>query len=245
MNNSKIYTIKLCTILATLLLLFVLLVSSLQFVCYDLPHWWEHEYTKHNSLKYVNGEMSMADAVNVTDSMLSYCIGEVDSLDAVTATIDGKTRPFFSEREKTHLADCRTIFTNALKFRRYAVIVMLLLFGIIFLIYRLNHPNRLSYAKIVAIYFQRTTIASLSIASLFAIFCALNFDKAFDIFHKIFFNNDYWILNPNKDELINLMRIGVFSDTAILSTLIWLALVVILLAISHRTLTTISRASSN
>lgn len=33
----------------------------------------------------------------------------------------------------------------------------------------------------------------------------INFDKSFTIFHKIFFNNDYWLLNPKTDPVIKIM----------------------------------------
>lgn len=33
----------------------------------------------------------------------------------------------------------------------------------------------------------------------------LNFSKIFVIFHKIFFNNDYWIFDPRKDPIINVL----------------------------------------
>ncbi len=33
----------------------------------------------------------------------------------------------------------------------------------------------------------------------------LNFDKGFTLFHRIFFSNDYWIFDPNKDPIINLL----------------------------------------
>jgi hypothetical protein len=54
--------------------------------------------------------MSLDDAVHVTEDMLDYCIGKIDTLDDTEATIDGVTAPFFTEREKSHLADCRELF---------------------------------------------------------------------------------------------------------------------------------------
>ena len=34
------------------------------------------------------------------------------------------------------------------------------------------------------------------------------------VFHHLFFDNDLWILDPAKDNLINLLPEGFFSDTA-------------------------------
>ncbi len=42
-----------------------------------------------------------------------------------------------------------------------------------------------------------------------------NFTKYFVIFHKIFFSNNLWILNPDTDRLINIVPEGFFIDTSI------------------------------
>ena len=43
------------------------------------------------------------------------------------------------------------------------------------------------------------------------------------LFHHIFFDNDLWILYPDKDQLINIMQEDVFSDAAMWIAGIWLA----------------------
>lgn len=46
---------------------------------------------------------------------------------------------------------------------------------------------------------------------------SLNFDKAFTIFHKIFFpGKDNWYFNPSTDEIIEVMPIEFFMNSAIL-----------------------------
>jgi integral membrane protein (TIGR01906 family) len=51
----------------------------------------------------------------------------------------------------------------------------------------------------------------------------INFSKAFYVFHKIFFRNDYWIFDPNKDPIINALPEELFMIEA--------ALIIILLLI--------------
>lgn len=43
----------------------------------------------------------------------------------------------------------------------------------------------------------------------------INFDKSFTMFHKLFFNNDYWILDINTDPIINIMPQEFFFHCAI------------------------------
>ncbi|EPY2305065.1 TIGR01906 family membrane protein [Clostridium sporogenes] len=44
----------------------------------------------------------------------------------------------------------------------------------------------------------------------------LNFDKGFTLFHRIFFSNDYWIFDPNKDPIINLLPEAFFFHSILL-----------------------------
>ncbi|EJO5347676.1 TIGR01906 family membrane protein [Clostridium botulinum] len=55
------------------------------------------------------------------------------------------------------------------------------------------------------IFFKYCSISSIIIPLLLIIPLILNFNKGFIIFHKIFFYNDYWIFDPNKDPIINLL----------------------------------------
>ena len=52
------------------------------------------------------------------------------------------------------------------------------------------------------------------------------------MFHHIFFDNDLWILYPDKDNLINIMQEDVFSDAAMWIAGIWLAAAAVFAAAS-------------
>ena len=39
----------------------------------------------------------------------------------------------------------------------------------------------------------------------------VNFDQAFIWFHEVFFRNNYWLFDPNKDEVINMLPDGFFA----------------------------------
>ena len=65
---------------------------------------------------------------------------------------------------------------------------------------------------------------------------AIDFTKAFTIFHKIFFDNDLWILYPDKDNLINIMQEDVFYDAALWIFNIAIAMGLVLFFISKHIL---------
>jgi integral membrane protein (TIGR01906 family) len=201
-----------------LCLLLILLITATQTVCYWIPDWWRNEYAKYDTPSNVRGEMSLDDAVHVTEDMLEYCIGRLDTLDDSMATIDGVEKPFFTEREKSHLADCRGLFLGAIRVR---VIACLLL--IAFAIYIYIHNGKEKTSVLLARGWLRSLGLTAVLAAVVAVLCVIDFTQVFTVFHHIFFDNDLWILYPDKDNLINIMQEDVFSDAAMWIAGIWLA----------------------
>ena len=201
-----------------LCLLLILLITATQAVCYWVPDWWRNEYARYDTPSNVRGEMSLDDAVHVTEDMLEYCIGRLDTLDDTEATIDGVTAPFFTEREKAHLADCRELFLKGIKAR---VIACLLLAAFVIFIY--VHNGKQKASVLLAEGYLRSLGFVAVLAVIIAILCIIDFTRVFTVFHHIFFDNDLWILYPDRDNLINIMQEDVFSDAAMWIAGIWLA----------------------
>ena len=216
--NSEI-THNTAAFICGLCLLFILLTTSLQAVCYWLPDWWRNEYAKYDTPSNVRGEMSLDDAVHVTEDMLEYCIGRLDTLDDTEAAIDGVTAPFFTDREKAHLADCRELFLKGIRAR---VIACLLLAAFVLFIYAHNGKQKTSV--LLAKGYLRSLGFVIVFAAIVAVLCVIDFTQVFTVFHHIFFDNDLWILYPDRDNLINIMQEDVFSDAAMWIAGIWLAI---------------------
>ena len=51
---------------------------------------------------------------------------------------------------------------------------------------------------------------------LVAIPMLINFDKTFVVFHKLMFDNDYWIFDPSKDPVINILPQEFFFHAGLL-----------------------------
>ena len=211
-------THKAAAFICGLCLLFILLTTSLQAVCYWIPDWWRNEYAKYDTPSNVRGEMSLDDAVHVTEDMLEYCIGRLDTLDDTEATIDGVTAPFFTDREKAHLADCRELFLKGIRAR---VIACLILAAFVIFIY--VHNGKQKTSVLLAKGYLRSLGFIVVLAAVIAVLCVIDFTQVFTVFHHIFFDNDLWILYPDRDNLINIMQEDVFSDAAMWIAGIWLA----------------------
>ena len=220
-------THKIAAFICGLCLLLILLITSFQAVCFWVPNWWRNEYAKYDTPSNVRGEMSLDDAVHVTEDMLDYCIGRIDTLDETEATIDGVTAPFFTDREKAHLADCRELFLKGLRAR---VIACLLLAAFVIYIYVHNGKQKTSVLLAGAYLKALAFIAILS--AVIAVLCVIDFTHVFTVFHHIFFDNDLWILYPDKDNLINIMQEDVFADAAMWIAGIWLTAAAVFAAAS-------------
>lgn len=56
----------------------------------------------------------------------------------------------------------------------------------------------------------------ISIPIILGVLIGLNWEKAFVIFHKIFFNNDYWIFDVNTDPIITILPDKFFFICAVM-----------------------------
>ncbi len=112
----------------------------------------------------------------------------------------------FSENGKEHFEDCKPIFNGVY----IAGAISLLLMAIMF-VFKLVDKISLRYSGIL----------TLTIPILLCGIMAVNFDRAFVVFHKVFFNSDTWIFYPNVDEIINILPADFFMHCAIFIAAFW------------------------
>ena len=191
-------------ILCAFALMITLLITSVEAVTYWTPGYYEKEYTKYHVLDNVH--MEMEDLLDVTKEMMAYLRGKRQDLHVPT-TVNGQPREFFNQREIAHMEDVRGLFLAAITIRR-ACLIFLLAFIALLLLTKAN----------ILYVLPRTicagTILFFTLLSTLAIIISTDFTKYFIVFHKIFFNNDLWMLDPSTDLLINIVPEPFFMDTA-------------------------------
>ena len=117
----------------------------------------------------------------------------------------------FTAEGASHFADCKVLFNlnvSVLIISTCTIAVLL----------------TLSKLKIVTLYrpfkMHVSFISAVSILSVFAIIgllCAIDFNKAFVVFHNIFFaGKDNWTFSPNKDQIIQVLPQQFFMNCGIL-----------------------------
>ena len=108
-----------------------------------------------------------------------------------------------SESGLFHFVEVKNIFTGF-----YIMGAITLAFGVVIIIRK--HKNKdFSYLLV-------SSITAIVLPILLALFLSIDFDRAFVIFHKLFFNNDYWLFDPTTDPVITILPDTFFMHCAIM-----------------------------
>lgn len=208
-------------ILCAFCLMIIFLITSVEAVVYWTPGYFEKEYEKYQVPETVH--MEMDDLLEVTDEMMAYLRGERNDLHIMT-TVDGQAREFFNDREIAHMEDVQGLFLGAITLRRILLVTAVLC---VILMAVLKADLKKLLPKCLC---MGSGLFFLLAAGL-GILISTDFTKYFIIFHKIFFRNDLWILDPSTDLLINIVPEPFFSDTALRIGITFGGMVVLLLAV--------------
>lgn len=201
--DDKYKTInKLLFFSLTILLPLVFLFTSINFVTYDIKYY-EKQFEKFGIPEEVG--ISESDLLIATQNLLDYIKDARKDLN-FTAIIKGEEVEFFSYSDKLHMIDVKNIFKVINTARNYTIILLIL---IVFLILY-NREIKVKISKC----FLFSSISDTLPFVILVLLMNINFNKYFTIFHKIFFRNDLWLLDPVTDRLINIFPEEFFSNTA-------------------------------
>lgn len=163
--------------------------------------------------------LSREEIIEAYDEVLDYCIGISDEFSAGVLP--------FSESGSSHFADCRTLFVLDLWlfFGSMVAIALLMLYGRHHRIPRLRGHG--------APFWGAVGIGAVLI--LVGAAAAIDFDRAFEIFHTLFFPGaDNWLFDPAKDPIILLMPEAFFRNCAILILAVLLIAAAVIIILDKR-----------
>lgn len=199
--------------LAGMCILFVLLTTALQIVCYSDMDMYRKEYEKYGVLNYMPAGTTMSEEdglMAVTKHMMKYLIGDKDTPDLqIRIKTDAGMRDFFNERELIHMKDVRDLFLKGMQFRYIAL--MFALFVFVYCRFGIFREKK-AFLKATGKGLLIGTAAFFGIMLILSVIFMVDFNSAFITFHKIFFDNDYWLLDPRTSLLINILPEGFFFD---------------------------------
>lgn len=145
--------------------------------------------------------LSRAEITRAYDEVLDYCIGVSDEFSAGALP--------FSESGSAHFADCRVLFLLDLRLLAGSVIVIALL-----KLY--DRRNSLPHLGGHGAPFWGAAGMAAAL-SLIGIAAATDLDRAFIVFHSLFFpGKDNWVFNAAADPVILIMPEEFFRNCAIL-----------------------------
>lgn len=97
-----------------------------------------------------------------------------------------------SEEGRIHFEEVKEIFLNVNK-----LLILSFIITLIGIVYNLRNKQ--------IDFLNMTSKLVIILPILVAIPMLINFDKTFVVFHEIMFDNDYWIFDPLKDPVINIL----------------------------------------
>jgi len=185
-------------------LLLVLLYFAVQLPTFSL-WFYEHEYEKNSTYEQVS--MKKEDLHAVTKHMIDYMRGKEEMLNIET-TVAGAPRLFFSDEEIIHMEDVLLLFDAGRLLRNIGAACFLL--TAVFL--SLCGKDGLSSGMKA---WRGAAFGVLGGAALLGALIGIGFDKAFTIFHEIFFAGKVWQFDARTNLLVNIVPTPFFIDIAI------------------------------
>ena len=209
--------------LVAICVLLIVISQSIIFPTFFMP-FFEWQYQRlgvHETIDIAPDELT-----RVTTELLDYMAGRRESLEDIYATVAGTERRFFSDIEIRHMVDVLDLYNIAFMARNIAFFIMV---GLLFAMALFRYP----VLPVVARCCREVQTCFLLLGGLLALVISLNFDRAFNIFHHLFFSNDYWVLDPRHNLLINMVPLGFFIHIAVfIGLLLLLASAVIIIVAS-------------
>ena len=151
-------------------------------------------------------EISREDLHRVTGEMIAFVKGQGGNLD-VTVTLGETAREFFNERDRQHLEDIAGMVRRGKLFLSLGVPCLA---GLLFYMARRGKLGWLCRGYLLSWLFL------LGLFLTVGIWMRIDLTGFINTFHRLFFNNDRWILNPATDMLIRLFPRALFRDAAML-----------------------------
>ena len=199
-------TEKIITFISAAALVVMLLLTCVSQAVFGNMNYFRKEFEKYNVTR--NIDMEMDDIMYVMDELMDYLHGDRENLEGIVTDVNGETRDFFTEREKTHMADCKVLFDGGFAIRKGAAVVFAALTLLLVFKKKFSLRRFLKYAALFSV-----IIAAA--AGILAVAASIDFNGCFIVFHELFFNNDLWILDPAEDLIINILVEPFFADMAL------------------------------
>jgi len=186
-------------IISSICIVFLIFLTAVRIPSFSM-WFYRWQFAQNDTYAVVN--MEPEHLHDVTRHMIRHMQGREDDIQILTI-VGGEERYFFSPIEIRHMDDVQVLFRWGLGL--YNVLLALFILSLaVYLIWGRKIWARDYLSKLFRTWRTAAFAFALGLIVL-AVAIAVNWHRAFIIFHEIFFNNDYWILDPRVDLLINIV----------------------------------------
>ena len=184
----------------TVLLVLATLIACVQAIAFDRS-FYRAEYEKLATAAYVGVDGETLDLA--TETLLGYLEGSRETL-GLPVRIDGAEQEFYTDKEKRHMVDVAALEQNAVRFMAAGYPAGAALVVLAYLLLRQRKPLlRTCFFSI---------IATLIAFGILAGWAAADFNSFWVSFHRVFFTNDLWMLDPATSRMIRMFEQTFFFD---------------------------------
>lgn len=188
---------------AAALLFHVIILLLSVYLCFFRAEFLNGECEKYQvaSLLGISGE----ELHRVVEELMLRAKGQDGDM-SITVTVNGNARPFFSQRDVEHVDDIAGMIKQG------KAVCSLCAFGLAVLLFAMFYKGK---AELLCRTYLFSWLALIGLSFIAAVWILLDLQGFINSFHRLFFRNDRWILNPAKDMLIWLFPTGLFRDAAV------------------------------
>ncbi|MGL5541355.1 MAG: TIGR01906 family membrane protein [Erysipelotrichaceae bacterium] len=180
----------------------VLFLSAIDF-CVSNQAFFAYEYNKQELGAYTR--MSESDYLLGTQALVEYVKNQRDDIQVVV-TIGGESSDLFNQREIDHMVDVKGLYIGAMYVRNILLFVALICAAFLFWV-----KDKEDVSDTFWIFKQVSRVMGL-ISGILVFVAVLDFDFFWVNFHKLFFTNDLWLLDPRTDWMIRMFPLQLFND---------------------------------
>lgn len=197
MNFRKIYYS-----LSLVFLVMIVLISSVEKVAFS-KNFYHKNYKELNTAQTMH--MSDEDLNSATDVLLDYVKGVSPNVD-LKVKVNGETVEMFNQKEKDHMIDVKNLFQNVLNVKRGMIIFVVV--AVILYARKKDYEN----ARLISDVIKTAGLMMLVFFGAISFYALIDFNSFWTQFHKVFFSNDLWLLDPRTDRMINMFPEVFFSQ---------------------------------
>jgi integral membrane protein (TIGR01906 family) len=176
-----------------------IIITSVDVMSFDI-NFFRNFYAENDSAEEIG--VSFDDLMLSTEVLLDYTRGKNDSLD-VLVTVAGGKEMMFNKREVDHMVDVRDLYLGAILIRNLAAGFFLLILLLDIVRKKFSFEQHWQAVK-------RAGMVMFAIIGFIVMSALIDFNTFWTNFHRIFFRNDLWLLNPNTDRLILMVPLSFF-----------------------------------